>query len=345
MKIERFLLTTNPGIEDIVEQEVTEKVEARVHKAFMNLQGRVLVEIEGDRYPELLKLRSVYHVIRYLGEFEVSTGEEGLGMIYEGTRHLDIPELQGAQSFRVTATRIGVHSYTSIDIQKAAGQALVDKYHKKVDLKGYEIEIIVDVIGKRCWIGVSLTRDSLHKRFERPFQHTAAIKPPLAYAMLRLADLRPGHVLLDPMCGGGTIPIEAAQIYGSLIRIFASDNNQRALEGAMKNAEAAGVRDIIQFSLLDARHIDRAFQRVDRIVTNPPFGVRIGEWETLKPLYASFLEAASRVLLEEGILVIITLRATSFRDLVFKNRRFIIAHERVVEAGGLYPHIFVLKRI
>lgn len=343
--LRRYLLTTNPGIEDIVAAEVKERIGARATYPFWGLEGRILVETEAEGQRELLKLRSVYYVMREVGSFPVGTGSGGLNDIYRGVRDLHIPEVEGARTFRVTSTRIGTHEYTSIDVQKAAGQAIVERYGKKVDLKGYEVEVIVDVIGRRCWVGVNMTRDSLHKRFERPFDHMAAIKPPLAYAMLRMARIEPGMALLDPMCGGGTIPIEAAQVYGPRIRIYGSDISPKALRGAIENAEAAGVSDLIEFKLLDARRIDREFAKVDRIVTNPPYGVRMGDWEGLKPLYSAFLDAAHRVLKEEGLLVIITLRAVSFRDMIQKKRSFSIAHERVVEAGGLHPHIFVLQKL
>lgn len=322
-----------------------EKVEARVTYPFWDLEGRVLVETRAEEEGQLLKLRSAYYVMKEVGTFCIDIQRRGLEDIYRGILSLEIPEVERSSSFRVTSTRIGVHEYTSIDIQKAAGQAIVDKYHKRVDLKGYQVEVIVDVVGRRCWVGVNLTRDPLHKRFMRPFDHKAALKPPLAYAMLRMARIEPGMVLLDPMCGGGTIPIEAAQVYGSQIRLYASDISPKALEGAKKNAEAAGVGHLISFKLMDAKELHREFQGVDRIVTNPPYGVRMGDWNSLKPLYSAFLEAAHKALAEEGLLVIITLRAVSFRDMVSKKRLFTIAHERVVEAGGLYPHIFVLKKI
>ncbi len=345
MTVQKFLLTTNPGIEDIVKREVLENMDAKVIYPFMNLQGRVLVETEEKNKSLLLKLRSIYHAIRYIGSFEISPEEEGLETIYKKVYETEIPEIEDVESFRVTSKRIGIHSFKSVDIQKIAGKAVLDRYKKKVDLKNYDVEIIVDVIGKRCWIGVNLTKESLYRRFERPFNHFAAIKPPLAYAMLRLADIQTGNLLLDPMCGGGTIPIEAAQVYGSKIRIFGSDSSKTSIEGAKKNAEAAGIKDLVQFCILDVREIDRVFKKVDRIVTNPPYGVRMGEWKKLKSFYAEFLEVFYKVLPEDGILVLITLRATSFRSLVFRSRHFTISHERVVEAGGLYPHIFVLRKI
>lgn len=71
----------------------------------------------------------------------------------------------------------------------------------------------------------------------------------------------------------------------------------------------------------------------------------MGQWRTIRPLYRAFLKAASEVLVEGGVMVIITVRATAFRDLVFKSRRYILTHERMVEAGGLFPRIFVLRRL
>ncbi len=343
----KFILTTNPGIEDIVEKEIKEKVGGKFFGKFLGMQGKVLVDVPKRKVEELFKLRSIYHIIRYVGSFEIRQDEKGLEDVYKGMKSLDIAEMESAKSFRVTSRRTGEHAFTSVMVQKYAGQALVDKYKKKVDLKGYEVNVICNVFGKRCYVGVQLTRESLHKRFKRPFNHPAAIKAPLAFAMLTMAEIKEGDSLLDPFCGGATIPIEAAQVWGGKIRIYASDCNEEYLEGARKNSVAAGVGDLITFTKADARKLESYFEEksFDKIVTNPPYGVKMAKDRDVKPLYQQFLLSAEKVLKDDGRIVLITLRAGSFRVILARTKKFHVFHERVVESGGLYPHVFILERM
>lgn len=135
--------------------------------------------------------------------------------------------MKEAKTFRVTSQRIGEHAFTSVQVQKYAGQALVEKYGRKVGLKSFDTNIACNVIGSKCYVGVQLTRESLHKRFERLFNHPATIKAPLAYGMLRIVEIKEEENLLDPFCGGGTILIEAAQTWNVKIKILGSDINKR----------------------------------------------------------------------------------------------------------------------
>ncbi|MEM2940428.1 MAG: THUMP domain-containing protein [Thermoproteota archaeon] len=341
----RLLLTTNPGIEDIVEKEVKEVLEARASR-FQNLPGRVSVEIENEKLTKVFSLRSIYHVVKHLFLFEIRTGEEGLLDVYNGLKTIEIEDLKEAKTFRVTSQRIGEHAFTSVQVQKYAGQALVEKYGRKVSLKSFDTNIVCDVIGSKCYVGVQLTRESLHKRFERPFNHPATIKAPLAYGMLRIAEIKEGENLLDPFCGGGTILIEAAQTWDGRIKIFGSDINKRFLEGAKRNAKAAGVEKHISFMIADARRLEEFYgSNMDKIVTNPPYGVRTGRERNLKETYFEFLNSVSKTIELDGRIVVITLKATAFRNIILKTKKFKVVHERVVETGGLYPHIFVLEKL
>ncbi len=329
-----YILTTNPGIEDIVRLEVKEKLDAKVKEKFLGLAGRVLVNTDTPNI--LLKLRSIYHIIRYIDEFEL----DSLDDIYNKIKAIDI-DIMNAKSFRVTSNRIGEHNFTSIDIQRVAGQAIVDKYHKKVDLENYDIDLICDVIGYRCIVGIKITRESLHKRFNHAFVHPAAIKAPLAYAMLRLSSINEG-MLLDPFCGGGTIVIEAASIYEQL-DVYASDISARYIEGAKMNAAAAKVT--IKFKICDAKELDKCYDKMDVIVTNPPYGIRMGRKTNLRELYKRFLDSAAKIVVKDGRIVLITRKAVSFRNLALNTNKLYLEHERVVGSGDLYPHIFVLRRL
>ncbi|MEM1557442.1 MAG: THUMP domain-containing protein [Thermoproteota archaeon] len=341
----KLLFTTNPGIEDIAIREVEETLGARA-SIFHNLPGKLIAEIDEKELNRVFSLRSIYHAVKHISTLEVRIDDEGLLDIYRGLKEIEIEDLEKAKTFRVTGQRTGEHSFTSVQIQKYAGQAILEKYGKKVDLENFDVNIVCDVVGSKCYVGVQLTREPLHKRFERPFNHPAAIKAPLAYGMLKIAEMKNGNVMLDPFCGGGTILIEAAQVWDGRITILGSDINSRFLEGAKMNIKAAGVEEYVSLKIADARRLDEFYDfKVDKIVTNPPYGVRLGRERNLKELYLEFLNSASKIMKPDGRIVIINLKATAFRSVVFKTKKFKLVHERVVETGGLYPHIFVLEKI
>lgn len=334
----KYILTTNPGIEDIVIDEVREKLKVKARQWF--IAGRV--EVNGKGIEEKLKqLRSIYHVIKQISIFEF----KNLNDIYEKVKRLNIEEIKKSKSFRVTGKRRGKHDFKSLDLQRVVGSAIVEKYGKKVDLKNYEAEILAEVYGSKCFIGVCLTNESLHKRFVKVFEHPAAIKMPLAYAMLKLAKIKKSQRILDPFCGSGSIVIEAALVYGKSIDIYSSDIEERFIEGAKQNAMAARVEGI-NFKVANANKLDEYYKHnfFDAIVTNPPYGIRVKK-KHLKWLYRNFLETAHSILKQDGRIVVITPRANSFRDLVFKTKKYLIEHERVVSLATLWPHIFVLRKI
>lgn len=131
----KLMLTCPPGLEDIVELELREKFGSlNVVLKPLNIQGRVIADIPDSRINEVLNLKSIHHVRKHISIFDVSTSRDGLKDIYNAIYSMDLkPHLPSNASFRITSERIGVHEYTSIDVQRVAGQAIVDKYGNKVD--------------------------------------------------------------------------------------------------------------------------------------------------------------------------------------------------------------------
>ena len=163
----------------------------------------------------------------------------------------------------------------------------------------------------------------LHKRGYRPAHNAAPLKETMAAAMVLLSRWRGRDDFCDPFCGSGTIPIEAALIalnrapglnrgfsamrwdgfsgrvwdeareearakeFRGDYRIVGSDIDAKALALAKENAERAGVADIVRFELADATKFDRPTER-GVIVTNPPYGERIGEKDEAEALYRAF---------------------------------------------------------
>jgi len=325
-----FMATTVEGLEDLAAREI-EGLGGRVNEA---KRARVFFEGLLDlMYRVNISARCVHKLILVLGRGRA----RGLSEIYRFAKSIDYSEaVRLDQSFAVRTTRVGEHEYTSIDISAVVGQAIVDYFveaksaRPRVDLKNPDVEIGVYVRDDEVVIGVNTTGESLHKRNYRVYDHPAALKTTLAAGMLMLSGWR-GEGLLDPMCGGGTITIEAALMarrfppgffrrHAAFTKLAFYDPKahreelERALEGANResyeiygfdispkhvagarlNASSAGVHDTISFGVRDATKRE-TYKGLDvrHVVVNPPYGIRQSRPKAIKDLYAKFLRALS----------------------------------------------------
>ncbi len=123
--------------------------------------------------------------------------------------------IQSNSAFAVRAERVGEHNFTSIDVAREVGAGVINSYRGetgvrlKVNLSEPDVEVYAFVINDELIMGINTTGASLHKRRYRIYNHPAALKTTLAAALLELIGYEGGS-FLDPMCGGGTIAIEAA---------------------------------------------------------------------------------------------------------------------------------------
>ena len=193
---------------------------------------------------------------------------------------------------------------------------------------------VVRIVHDQVEVSADSSGELLHRRGYRQEIARAPLRETLAAAMVLASGWRSGEPLLDPMCGSGTIPIEAALIARgvapglqrtfqfmkwptfdagvwsnivenasargstahSVERIRGSDRDAGAIEAAARNAQRAGVADTVQFAVEAVSGSIGAIDDVADggwILTNPPYGIRIGESEDLRNLYAT-LGAALR---------------------------------------------------
>jgi len=138
----RFLLTTDPGIESVVADEVAElRPDAAVRVDPYGCGGQLRVEL--DTPAELERLATVHHILEVRHEAPAATLDE----IRAAAAAVELPELRGAASFRVTTERIGRHAFSTIDVQRAAGGVLQQRFGTPVRLEDPEVEIHIDVYG------------------------------------------------------------------------------------------------------------------------------------------------------------------------------------------------------
>jgi len=349
-----LVLTTNPGLETLAWQELRERVTAAGHQASVlergdsGVRGRLQVSATLDPdtlVPIARGMRSVHHLIRPLHRFELPE-REALEAVRTEIARLTIPSLDGETPFRISAQRYGQHPFTSQDVERAAGAAVVDAYGAPVDLEGFTIELELAVVDRLCTVGLRLTRPALTKRLPRVFNARAGLRPNIAYAALRMAGVDHGtQRLLDPFCGSGTILMEAGTLYPDL-QLRGSDWRDRVLDGAARNLEAGGLTRRSELAIADARALAGIWPpaSADVIVTNPPYGKRIGRQVSFVGFYMDFLRSAREILEPGGRLALLAGKRGALRVAVERVGGYRIQAVRVVEMSRLFPGLFVLER-
>lgn len=208
----RLLATTNRGLEDVAAAE-TERLTGAAptvhHPGWIAFEGTV------DDLPLLNRRSRTLHRVLVALVDETATDLDRIAALTEGVpieQYVD-PE----QSFAVESTRIGSHGFESPEVADVVGQAIVDRVRGAtgqrlpVDLDDPDVTLHATVRHDRFTLALDTTGPvSLHRRPYRVCDHPAPIRPTLAAAMLDIAGFEPGESLVDPLCGGGTIPIEAA---------------------------------------------------------------------------------------------------------------------------------------
>jgi len=264
-----------------------------------------------------LQLRTASRVLVRLATFEA----KGFPELERHARKVPWQEVLGpgtAASFRVTSKKSKLYHAGAIE-ERLAGTLGRSEGRTGGDV---DQEFVVRVFRDRFTISADSSGDLLHQRGYRLATAKAPLRETLAAAMLLGAGWDPQTPLVDPFCGAGTIPIEAALLArrmppgrhrsfafmrwpafaaatwqalldradtDALARapaaILGSDRDAGAIRAAVANAERAGVLGDIEFRQAPLSTL-RATAASGWLVTNPPYGVRVGEADRLRDLYA-----------------------------------------------------------
>jgi len=318
-----LIATTSFGLEAVVKREA----ESLGFSNITVLDGRVNFSGDLDAIATAnLWLRSADRVQLCMGKFTALTFDE----LFEQTKALPwadwIP--QNGQ-FTVLAKSIRSQLFSMSDIQSIVKKAVVEKlkltYHiEHFPEDGPEYTIQAALLKDMVTLTIDTTgaRKGLHKRGYRAQSASAPLKETMAAALISLSYWKPDRILLDPTCGSGTIPIEAAliakniapglsrsfaseawpvipanvwktarqQAYAAINTsaeplIFGSDIDPAAIALAENNAIEAGVDDCIRFQ---QKSLDQAVLPGEYGVgiSNPPYGERMGQLQEVHQLYA-----------------------------------------------------------
>lgn len=361
-----FYATCAPGLEFISADEIEKKRMGKIVEKREG-RGRVFFESSFEEIPLMhCSLRTIERIVYLLARQKVKTLDE----IYEVVRKLDLSMIRPDWSFAIRPTRTGKHDFTSIDIARVSGQAVIDNYMSernvrlKVNLDEPDVIIRCDLIGDELTVGIDMTGDDgLHKRRYRIYQHPAPLNPAIAASLVYLSGWSSDFSLLDPFCGSGTILFEAGMIarntpickyrkdfafmkfFDNLpeveesnvpLKLYGIEKFRKHVEGARKIADYVGIRPI--FIQGTAEKIDSYINEVDYIVTNPPYGMRVGRKNIIERIYSGFLTSASLVLRKR--MVVITSETEIFERYAVEH--FSSIRKYSVRYGDLMTAVYVI---
>ena len=280
-------------------------------------------------------LRTAERVMIQVGRFKATTFEE----LFQGINNLPWEEYipEDGKFWVKKASSINSKLFSPSDIQSIAKKAMVErmkqKYHKewfKEDGAAYPVRIFL--LKDEVTVALDTSGDSLHKRGYRTMTSKAPLTETLAASLIMLTPWRKDRILVDPFCGSGTFPIEAAMIAANIapgmnrdftaeewtnmidrklwyecvkeaedmidttvkVDIQGYDIDGDVIKAARENAKRAGVEHMIHFQQRAVADLSHP-KKYGFIITNPPYGERLEDKADLPALYTQIGQAYQRL--------------------------------------------------
>ena len=322
-KIYDLIVTTTFGLEAVVKRELLDMGydNLKVSDGKVELQGN-----SRDIATINMKIRCGERVLIKVGEFKALSFEELFNKTYElpWEDYISVEGKFPVEGKSIKSKLFSISDCQSICkkaiVEKLKSVYNVDWFEETGELYKLEVALLKDI----ATITLDTSGEGLHKRGYRERAGDAPLKETLAAAMVLLSYWNPSRTLYDPFCGSGTILIEAAMIgkniapgidrsfvsekfpyvgekiykevrikclseidYDVKLHLLGSDIDKRSILRARDNAEMIGVNEDIQFFMKDMRNVDLE-DNYGVVITNPPYGERMGEIKEVERLYKDF---------------------------------------------------------
>lgn len=316
----KLIATTTFGLEGITAKELRtlgyENIKTETSK----------VQFEGDEMDIAIcniHLRTADRILIKMAEFEARTFEE-LFQGTKKVNWSKIIPINGVMHVTGKSIKSTLHSVPDCQsiVKKAIVTSMSESYNiQKFSEDGPVYKIEVAILKDKVTLTIDTSGEGLHKRGYRENSGAAPLKETLAAAMVLMSRWQKNYELIDPFCGSGTILIEAAMIMNNIapgvnrkfvcetwptmpdyvfnqvregakraekkkdIKLIGYDIDTWVLRTAENNAFKAGVYDYIDFQKRDVKDFSSS-KKYGFIITNPPYGERLGEKETAERLNA-----------------------------------------------------------
>ncbi|MBE9560583.1 MAG: bifunctional 23S rRNA (guanine(2069)-N(7))-methyltransferase RlmK/23S rRNA (guanine(2445)-N(2))-methyltransferase RlmL [Proteobacteria bacterium] len=333
-----FFATCSKGVEDLVQKELEQLdiTDTKIHTGGVAFSGEV-----ADAYKVCLWSRVASRILLQLKEFTIESDDDLYSAIIsiDWSEHFSEDNTLAIDCFSSHSIVNNSH-FATLRVKDAIVDQFVQNTEQRpsIDRESPDIRINVYLSDKQCLVYLDLSGDALHKRGYRQSAGSAPLRETLAASMLYRAKWNNFYEqalpFYDPMCGSGTLLIEAAMMAANiapgLLRkkfgffnwkpfaqdkaesdrwhaalqdaeekkqtglaaapvISGSDNSEQLVGIARTNIKAAGLESVIKVFLQDAsKDITPYTEKQGLIVTNPPYGKRIGQVQLLRTLYHRF---------------------------------------------------------
>jgi len=279
--------------------------------------------------------------------------------------------LKKGKSFCCEAAHLIDTDFKSMDLERTIGGEVFEVLEKvkcspKVSLKDPDLFIYAILTDKTLYLGVDFAGRDVSKRSYKLYHHATSLKGTIAYSAVRFSSFKPSETLIDPFCGSGVIPIEAALFASkfpvnhftknfafekqkdwskSFIKwdkeaqdteplVFGSDHLLMNLKSSQNNAKIAGVEKWVKCSKAELEWLDTHFKKasVDHIVTHPPEPSQHQNEKIIAKLYKEFFYQADFVLKKTGKITVLIGNTSLFLEIA-KERNFALEKEAEVWSG------------
>jgi putative N6-adenine-specific DNA methylase len=324
----RYFATCARGIEPVLADEL------QTLAAFQVEPGRGGVAFRGDRellYKANLWLRTAIRVLQPILDFHVESTDD----LYAAVKELDwdrymTPQHTLAVDCNVRDSHITHSKFAALRVKDAICDQMIERHGRRpsVDTEEPMVGLNLHIYRDQAVLSLESSGESLHKRGYREILTKAPLNEALAAALVLLTGWDGQTPLVDPLCGSGTLPIEAAWIAlrrpPGLTRkrfgfqgwmdydvglwaelrdearrgvakklpapILGFDAHRDSMHFSTTNARAAGIGHLLEFSLLDVKDFRPPPGPGGVLICNPPYGERIGEEKELRSLYRALGE-------------------------------------------------------
>lgn len=318
----QYFATVARGLERLAAQELEQLGAATVEPGFCG------VAFAGDRtllYQVNLWARLPFRILMKLHEFPCQDADD----LYRGIQTIDwaqylTPDLTLAVNATGKGEQLNHTHFTALQVKRAIVDQQQDRLGDRsdVELHSPDVQISVHIDRNVCTVNLDSSGKSLHRRGYRPAVGAAPLKESLAAALIQLSGWQPEQMFYDPLCGSGTLPLEASlkalniapglfrdrfgfetwldadlDLLGKLIQeaeanqreslpapIWGSDRDEAVIEQAIANATNCSVLNHVYFASIDLEDV-AAPASSGVVFCNPPYGERLGRDSDLGAFY------------------------------------------------------------
>lgn len=371
MTLPPYLATVLPGLEGVLADELMVKIPAVSVQE--TIRGKVVFATPAP-FDQLLSLRTADNLYRLLGRFRVGPHRADLEDVRAAVATLDAaprslrspheassPTRRRSHrpvTFYVNASRTGRHTYSRFELGAVAAQGVLDGHPRwrLGDPTTHDVELRLDLSGDEALFSRRLTPAAFRFRGQERHFAPAALRPPVAHALVWLSDPAPGDRFVDPFCGSGTVlaerlPYPARHILGGdsaagVLRatqanlLHRSPPSRPDLPGSdsQPDPSPAPRASLVRW---DARRLPLRDGGVDKVVTNLPFGRQVLRPQEIASLYRSFVAELRRVLAGRGTAILLTDRGDALLEAAAPLHPEPLG---AISLKGLHPQIIRLRQ-